>query len=181
MAYALLANCPPVVGIYTSIFPVIVYSLFGSSPHASKGKLQLHMRQGKNLSILSFLGTNALVCMLTGSIVLKYVSMYNATISAVSIVSSLSLLAGAWQILLAAVGFARASWILSDIFMSAFISGASVHIALSQISHLLGIHTQPSHDGQRMFQLMTVGSLISSFQSMQNTIVFTFLSTVSTS
>ena len=38
MAYALLANCQPVVGIYTSIFPVLVYSLLGPSPNASKGK-----------------------------------------------------------------------------------------------------------------------------------------------
>merc|ERR1719471_1481118 len=55
MAYALLANCPPVFGIYASIFPVIVYAFIGPSPFASKG-------------------TNALMCMLTGSLVLHYKS-----------------------------------------------------------------------------------------------------------
>ena len=41
MAYGLLANVPPVLGIYTSIFPVLIYSLLGPSSHVSKGtKLQ---------------------------------------------------------------------------------------------------------------------------------------------
>ena len=37
MAYGLLANVPPVLGIYTSIFPVLIYSIFGPSSHVSKG------------------------------------------------------------------------------------------------------------------------------------------------
>ena len=37
MAYGLLANVPPVLGIYTSIFPVLVYSILGPSSHVSKG------------------------------------------------------------------------------------------------------------------------------------------------
>ena len=37
MAYGLLANVPPVLGIYTSIFPVLVYSILGPSAHVSKG------------------------------------------------------------------------------------------------------------------------------------------------
>ena len=31
MAYALVAGVPPVVGIYASILPPVVYALFGSS------------------------------------------------------------------------------------------------------------------------------------------------------
>ena len=38
MAYGLLANVPPVLGIYTSIFPVLVYSILGPSSHVSKGR-----------------------------------------------------------------------------------------------------------------------------------------------
>ena len=37
MAYGLLANVPPVLGIYTSIFPVLIYSILGPSSHVSKG------------------------------------------------------------------------------------------------------------------------------------------------
>ena len=38
MAYGLLTNLPPVYGLYTSFFPVILYFFFGSSKKISLGK-----------------------------------------------------------------------------------------------------------------------------------------------
>jgi solute carrier family 26 protein len=38
MAYALLGNLSPVVGIYMAFFPVLVYVIFGTSRHVSMGK-----------------------------------------------------------------------------------------------------------------------------------------------
>lgn len=37
MAYALLGNLPPVVGIYMAFFPVLAYFFFGTSKHVSMG------------------------------------------------------------------------------------------------------------------------------------------------
>ncbi|XP_052105599.1 solute carrier family 26 member 6-like [Mytilus californianus] len=37
MAYGFLSNLPPVYGLYTSFFPVIMYFFFGSSKHISMG------------------------------------------------------------------------------------------------------------------------------------------------
>lgn len=37
MAYGLLGNVPPVVGIYMAFFPVLVYFFFGTSRHNSMG------------------------------------------------------------------------------------------------------------------------------------------------
>ena len=92
--------------------------------------------------------------MLTGSLVLQYGALLKEPPE--KIVASLCLLAGAWQVFLAVIKFAKISWVLSDIFMSAFISGASLHILVSQISHLLGIKIAPVHH-QKLFQLITVG------------------------
>lgn len=38
MACGLLGNTPPVFGIYTNFFPVLVYILLGTSKHLSMGK-----------------------------------------------------------------------------------------------------------------------------------------------
>ena len=38
MGYALLANVPPIMGIYTAFFPVLAFFLFGSSRHNSMGE-----------------------------------------------------------------------------------------------------------------------------------------------
>ena len=38
LAYALLATMDPVYGLYTSLVPVIVYSVMGSSRHISLGE-----------------------------------------------------------------------------------------------------------------------------------------------
>lgn len=38
MAYALLGNVPPVIGIYMAIFPALVYAFLGTSKHVAMGK-----------------------------------------------------------------------------------------------------------------------------------------------
>lgn len=53
MAYAILGNVPSIVGIYMAFFPVLVYFLFGTSRHNS-------------------MGTFAVICMMTGKVVVTY-------------------------------------------------------------------------------------------------------------
>ena len=38
MAYAILAAVDPIIGIYTGIFPILMYILMGSIKHASFGE-----------------------------------------------------------------------------------------------------------------------------------------------
>ena len=41
MAYAMVAGLPPVMGLYASILPMIIYAMVGGSPTLSIGQLLL--------------------------------------------------------------------------------------------------------------------------------------------
>ena len=38
MAYSMLATLPPINGIYMSVFPILMYTIFGTSKHLTIGK-----------------------------------------------------------------------------------------------------------------------------------------------
>ena len=65
MAFSLLAGLPPVFGLYTSFYPVIIYTLMGTSRHIS-------------------VGTFAVTSLLTQTVVLKLVSNQPQNVSIVS-------------------------------------------------------------------------------------------------
>lgn len=118
MAYALLAGLPPQVGLYASLLPLAVYALLGSSRFLSVGPSAL-----LSLLILTQIGALAE----TGSP--RYLAFAMAT----------ALIAGAMQIAMGAARLGGLTNFLSQSVLSGFTSAAAVHIALSQVKHLLGV------------------------------------------
>ncbi|KAH7572309.1 hypothetical protein JRO89_XS04G0236700 [Xanthoceras sorbifolium] len=120
ISYAKLANLPPIIGLYSSFVPPLVYSVLGSSRHIGIGPVSI------------------------ASLVMG--TMLNDEISAtkdgdlyVQLAFTSTLFAGLFQ---ASLGLFRLGFIidfLSKATLIGFMAGAAVVVALQQLKGLLGI------------------------------------------
>lgn len=139
MAYALLGNVPPVVGIYMAFFPVLVYFFFGTSRHVS-------------------MGTFAVVCLMTGKTVMSYSTHHNDNINPntttvipqypgdpvniytpMQVATAVTLMVGIYQIIMYIFRLGIISTLLSETLVNSFTTGAAVYVLISQIKDLLGL------------------------------------------
>ncbi|MEJ7137209.1 SulP family inorganic anion transporter [Amphibiibacter pelophylacis] len=133
LAYALLAGLPPQMGLYVSIFPVIVYALLGSSRVQALGPVAL---------------TAIMTASVLGPLAQPGTPHYVALAGALALMSGLMILAGG----LLRLGFL--SQLLSRPVISGFISGSAVVIVVSQLKSLLGLHTPASGTWQTVLGLL---------------------------
>jgi len=118
MAYALLAGLPPQVGLYTSIVPLIVYGLLGTSRTLAVGPV----------AMVSLLVASAL-----SSLELASVAQY------VQMALILALLVGMIQLIMGVFKIGFLVNFLSHPVLSGFTSAVGIVIGLSQFKHLIGI------------------------------------------
>ncbi len=136
LAYALLAGLPPQIGLYASMLPLIIYTVFGTSRTLAVGPV----------AILSLMTAAA-----AGRIAPAGSALY---IEAALILAFLS------GIILLAMGMFRMGFLanfLSHPVVSGFITASGLIIAASQLKHIFGITTQ----GHNLFQI--ISSLFSNF------------------
>ncbi|XP_076450509.1 prestin-like [Babylonia areolata] len=140
LGFGLLASLSPVYGLYTTFFPILVYLLFGTSPHIS-------------------MGTNALIALLTANLVTREADSFrsalgtNATWSSeeelqykVGIAAASCFLGG---VILLAMGLLRLGFItnfLSKSFIGGFTFSVAIHITTSQIVKMLNVQIK-GHSG----------------------------------
>ncbi|KAL1472187.1 hypothetical protein MTO96_023095 [Rhipicephalus appendiculatus] len=132
--YSLLAEVSPIYGLYTSMFPMLMYAVFGSSRHAS-------------------IGAFAVVSIMTGNLVEENKHEYTAA----EVATTLSFLVGLYQLLFGMLRLGNLSVFLSEQLVSGFTAGVSVHIGSSQLPGLFGINV-PVYSGP--FHLIKVTSFI---------------------
>jgi hypothetical protein len=151
MAYALLATLPPIYGLYTSFYPVLVYWIFGTSRHIS-------------------IGTFAVISLMVASVISdlepKYappvdfnrtvyeqnirnnVSMgYDATHflsdnrekARVMIAMANAFCVGIIQLLMFVFQLGFLTSYLSEPFVNSFLAGCAVHVLTSQMKFIFGI------------------------------------------
>ncbi|ORX90203.1 hypothetical protein K493DRAFT_288388 [Basidiobolus meristosporus CBS 931.73] len=135
MAYAMLAKLPPVYGLYTSIVPILLYSVFGTSRHLVAGTFALtSLMLGE--AVLSILHTKG---PLTPE---EYEAEFLATTMRVTFV------VGLIQVLFSflRVGQYITKYLLPDPLISGFTNAAAIFIATSQFQNLFGIRV-PEYSG----------------------------------
>lgn len=129
LAYAMLAGLPPEMGLYASILPLMVYTLFGTSRALSVGPV-------------------AVVSLMTAAAVARLEFADPAQVMAAA--TLLALMSGAFLVLLGVLRLGFLANFLSHPVIAGFITASGVIIALGQLPGILGI----SASGQTLLQLV---------------------------
>ncbi|XP_044136099.1 prestin [Bufo gargarizans] len=148
LAYALLAAVPPVFGLYSSFYPVFLYTFFGTSRHIS-------------------IGTFAVISLMIGGVAIRLApdekfdiveaNITNSTeflqnIEArdamrVKVAVAITLLCGLIQMCLGILRFGFVAIYLTEPLVRGFTTAAAVHVFASQLKYLLGIKTKKRYSG----------------------------------
>jgi len=121
IAYALLAGLPPVMGLYASILPMMVYALTGSGRQTSVGPVTVD-------SLMLVLGLSTIATAGTGAYI--------------ALAVMLTALIGVTQLLMGALRLGFLVNFLSYPVLAGFTSAIAIITALGQLHHLLGIPQQ---------------------------------------
>jgi sulfate permease, SulP family len=142
LAYAMLAGVPPEVGLYSSILPLVLYALFGTSTSLSVGPVAVaSLMTATSLAAIAEQGTASY---LTGAI-------------------TLALLSGVMLVAMGVMKLGMITNLLSHSVISGFISASGIIIALSQLKHILGIQ---AHGDNVVTQLLSMLENIGQFKPM---------------
>ncbi|XP_044495200.1 probable sulfate transporter 3.4 isoform X2 [Mangifera indica] len=120
ISYAKLANLPPIVGLYSSFVPPLIYSILGSSRHLGVGPVSI-------------------ASLVMGSMLQEAVSYTKDPILYLKLAFTATFFAGVFQ---ASLGLLRLGFIidfLSKATLIGFMAGAAVIVSLQQLKGLLGI------------------------------------------
>ncbi|KAI4896519.1 hypothetical protein NFI96_029535 [Prochilodus magdalenae] len=135
MAYALLATVPPVYGLYTSFYPVLMYFIFGTSRHISVGSFAV-------ISIMTGGVTEKLApddLFLTNGVNGTVVDTDARDQYRIEVVAAVTLLCGLFQIVLGLARFGFVVTYLSEPLVRAYTTAAAMHVVISQLKYTFGL------------------------------------------
>uniref|UniRef100_A0A672SWC1 Prestin-like n=1 Tax=Sinocyclocheilus grahami TaxID=75366 RepID=A0A672SWC1_SINGR len=167
LAYAMLAAVPPVFGLYSSFYPVLLYTFLGTSKHISIGTFAVislmiggvAVREAPD-SMFAVNGTNAS----------QVVDFEARDARRVEVVVALTTLVGIIQFVLGLLRFGFLAIYLTEPLVRGFTTAAAVHVSVSQIKYLLGVHTARFNG-----PLSVVHSLDAVFRNIASTNVVTLI------
>ena len=181
MAYAMLAGVEPVTGIYTAIWPVLVYVVLGNMPHVSMGTFAVVSILVNQVGSVSVRADTQIVmttlCQVVQSVITSpqelsspqhfqplplhhhqdLSSLHSPPVhqltsalqtdpsspqtdpSALEIVTAVTFSVGVIQALIGLLRVGSLTLVINDVIISSFTTGASMHVATSQVRHVLGL------------------------------------------
>ncbi|KAM9216613.1 prestin isoform 1-T1 [Dugong dugon] len=137
LAFAMLAAVPPVFGLYSSFYPVIMYCFFGTSRHISIGPF----------AVISLMIGGVAVRLVPDDIVIPGgVNATNGTevrdALRVKVAMSVTLLSGIIQFCLGVCRFGFVAIYLTEPLVRGFTTAAAVHVFTSMLKYLFGVKTK---------------------------------------
>ncbi|CAO3565398.1 unnamed protein product [Mortierella alpina] len=163
MAYAMLAPLPPVYGLYTSVVPILIYCIFGTSRHMHTGTFAI-------TTLLLGQAVRGLMAKEVGShMASKDYGLVNTLFHSpgpplsplpfgedpadeqrfIGMILMLSFIVGLVQVIMSflRVGGWASKHLLPDALVGGFNTAAVFHIGTSQLKHFLGLRGMPSPQG----------------------------------
>ncbi|KAF8958213.1 hypothetical protein BGZ46_002013 [Entomortierella lignicola] len=156
MAYAMLAPLPPVYGLYTSVVPILIYCIFGTSRHMHTGTfaittLLLGQAVRGLMAHTNSISDYSLINTLLYDLPYPEPSLQDPDYEKrfIGMILMLSFVVGCIQVIMAfmRVGGWASKHLLPDALVGGFNTAAVFHIGTSQLKHFLGIHQIPSYQG----------------------------------
>ncbi|KAM9855513.1 solute carrier family 26 member 6 [Aulostomus maculatus] len=137
MAYALLAAVPPVFGLFSSFYPVLIYFIFGTSKHISIG----------TYAVLSVMIGGVTERLAPDSDFMKWDNETNSSVvdiisrdeERVRVAAAVTFMSGVFQILLGLVHFGFVVTYLSEPLVRGYTTGAAIHVIVSQLKYTFGV------------------------------------------
>uniref|UniRef100_A0A8C1KGY0 STAS domain-containing protein n=1 Tax=Cyprinus carpio TaxID=7962 RepID=A0A8C1KGY0_CYPCA len=137
MAYALLASLPPVFGLYTSLYPPLIYFIFGTSRHISIGTFTiLSIMIG---SVTERLAPDSDFLIYNGTNVTEEVDIISRDFYRVQVAAAATVLGGLIQVVLGLVQFGFVGTYLSEPLVRGYTTAASAHAVVAQLKYILGV------------------------------------------
>uniref|UniRef100_A0A3Q3JJA4 STAS domain-containing protein n=1 Tax=Monopterus albus TaxID=43700 RepID=A0A3Q3JJA4_MONAL len=159
MAYALLASVPPVYGLFSSFYPVLIYFIFGTSKHISIGTFAVmsvmiggvteRLAPESNFMIWNNVSNSSIV------------DTISRDAERVRVAAALTFLSGLFQILLGLIQFGFVVTYLSEPLVRGYTTAAAIHVIVSQLKYAFGVRPH-RHSGpfSLIFTLLEVFYLI---------------------
>ncbi|XP_078597079.1 prestin-like isoform X1 [Branchiostoma floridae x Branchiostoma japonicum] len=181
MSYALLATLPPIYGLYSAFFPVIIYAFLGTSRHISIGVMAvLSIMVGATIERLLPEGAGQLPADLYNSSIsnttleeLQYQAQQTEVQERLYIAGAVTLMSGILQVAMGLLQLGFITIYLSDPLVSAFTTSAAFHVVNSQIKHLFGLEI-PRYSGP----LSIVYTVIAIFSRITETNIATLVTSI---